>query len=75
MKVSELIARLQECDQDAEVHFSYNYGDHARATVAPSVRKVRYESVAYVEYYRMPVVLDDEDDARLENATEVVVLS
>ena len=61
MKVSELIELLQCEDQDADVHFSYNYGDHWRTQVAPKVRNVNAGIVAYSEYHRMDKVADDED--------------
>lgn len=74
MTVAELIARLQEVDQDAEVHFAYDYGDHAHAQAAPAVRKITYENVLHVDYYRTTIVVD-EDDSRYDDAKEVVVLS
>ena len=40
MKVSDLIELLKMEDQDAEVHFQYNYGDHWRTQVAPKVDSV-----------------------------------
>ncbi len=74
MKVSELIDELQLQDKDAEVHFSYNYGDHWRTTVAPKVENVELARVVYSEYHSMPRVVD-EDDNRFEKGEEVVVIS
>ena len=74
MKVKDLIAALQEKDPDAEVHFSYNYGDHWRTQVAAKVRKVEYEMVVHSDYHSMPIVVD-EDDKRYDKAEEVIVLS
>lgn len=64
MKVSDLIAELQGCDQDAEVHFAYNYSDHWRTEVAPKVDCVEMGTVKHSEYHRMPKVVqyDAEDD-------------
>lgn len=62
MKVSELIEQLQYMDQDAEVHFAYNYGDHWRTEVAPAVRAVSEGVVEYSDYHRMDKVAEDYED-------------
>lgn len=78
MLVKELIEQLQYMNQDAEVHFSYNYGDHWRTQVAPKVRDVEPGFVAYSEYHRMPKVYEpdyeDEDDVDAGKLTEVVLI-
>lgn len=61
MKVSELIEQLQCMDQNAEVHFSYNYGDHWRTQVAPTVDRVEEGVVEYSTYHSMDKLVDDED--------------
>lgn len=61
MKVAELIEILGRYNQDAEVHFSYNYGDHWRTEVAPAVCQVIDGVVEYSEYHRMDKMVDDED--------------
>ena len=61
MKVSELIELLQCEDRDAEVHFSYNYGDHWRTQVAPTVDSVETGFVTYSAYHSMDKVVDEED--------------
>jgi hypothetical protein len=61
MLVKELIESLKYMDQDAEVHFSYNYGDHWRTEVAPKASRVNEGIVAYSEYHRMDKLVDDED--------------
>ena len=61
MKVSQLIEQLGYMDKDAEVHFSYNYGDHWRTEVAPAVCQVSDGVVEYSEYHRMDKMVDDED--------------
>lgn len=73
MKVHELIDLLQSEDPDAEVHFAYDYGDHAHSRVAPKVRRVEEEYVVDSAYHRMPVVVDD-DDKRIERDAEPVVV-
>lgn len=67
MQVKDLIEILQMEDQNAEVHFQYNYGDHWRTQVAPSVRSVHEGFVVNSDYHRMPKVVDDEDDVYLED--------
>ena len=61
MKVSELIEILGRYNQDVEVHFSYNYGDHWRTEVAPAICQVHDGVVEYSEYHRMDKMVDDED--------------
>jgi len=62
MKVADLIQELQCMPQDAEVHYSYNYGDHWRTQVAPKVRDIEEGVVKYSEYHRMDKLVEDEDD-------------
>jgi len=77
MQVSELIEVLQSMPQDAEVHFSYNYGDHWRTQVAPKVRDVDVGFVTYSDYHRMDKVTepdwDDEEDTE-DMGKEVVLI-
>ena len=67
MLVKELIEQLQYMDPNAEVHFSYNYGDHWRTQVAPKVRDCDVGYVSYSDYHRMHKVTDDECDIYLED--------
>ena len=62
MLVKELIDSLKYMDQDAEVHFSYCYGDHWRTEVAPKASRVNEGIVAYSEYHRMDKLVQDEED-------------
>ena len=62
MLVKELIESLQYMDQDAEVHFAYNYGDHWRTEVAPKVSQVTEGVVEYSDYHRMDKLVTDEED-------------
>ena len=62
MKVSELIAKLEFMDPDAEVHFAYNYGDHWRTEVAPKVSQVSEGVVEFSEYHRKDKLVTDEED-------------
>jgi hypothetical protein len=61
MKVAELIELLGYHSPDAEVHFSYGYGDHWRTEVAPAVSSVANGVVEYSDYHQMDKMVDDED--------------
>jgi len=74
MKVSELIEYLEDMNQDAEVHFSYNYGDYWRTKVTPSVNEVFDGYIKYSDYHRMHKLVDEYSDD-IDNARKVVVLS
>lgn len=75
MNVKELIAALTEVDPEATVHFTYNYGDHWRTTVAPEVRAVDEGHVVHSSYHDMDkVIVKDDDDFDDEKARAVVLL-
>ena len=77
LTVAELIEELKYMPQDAEVHFQYNYGDHWRTQVAPSVDSVEMGIVQYSDYHRMPKVVEpdwDEEDADAVEGKEVVLI-
>ena len=73
MTVQELIACLQKEDPEAPVHFSYNYGDYWRTTVAPAVRKIEPGYVKDSPYHGMPRVVGCDDDES-DRAVDVVLL-
>ena len=77
MKVAQLIEQLQDMDPNADVHFSYNYGDHWRTQVAATIDRVDEGHVEYSDYHRMDKVLDmdDFDDEGTELPNRVVLLS
>jgi hypothetical protein len=79
MLVKELIESLQYMDPEAEVHFSYCYGDHWRTEVAPKVGRVDEGVVEYSEYHRMDKIAsedyDDEDEQTVASQRRVVVLA
>ena len=72
MTVHELIAKLQQEDPDAQVHFAYPSGDHWRTVVTPEVRKVEAAAVTHSDYHGKPVIAGEDD---YEDANCVVVLS
>ena len=80
MKVKTLVELLKHYDQDTEVHFAYNYGDHWRTQVAPSVDSVEEGVVEFSDYHRMYKLADqdfeDEEPGNPdENVRRVVVIS
>ena len=79
MRVQDLIDELKYMNPEAEVHFSYNYGDHWRTMVAPKVSEVFEGKVEYSEYHRMHKLAEDdyedEDrDMREVDAGSVVII-
>ena len=73
MTVQELIEQLGYMDKDAEVHFAYNYGDHWRTEVAPSVGRVDTGAVVYSDYHRMDKILDADGDCEFDDEGNEVV--
>jgi len=78
MQVFQLIEQLMDLDPNAEVHFSYNYGDHWRTEVAPRVGSVLEGMVKYSEYHRMDRLVDEdemyEEEGDFEGTRRVIVL-
>jgi hypothetical protein len=78
MKVKDLIEQLGYMDQEADVHFSYNYGDHWRTQVAPTVDSVEEGLVKHSAYHSMDKLMDEndmyEEDGDYEGTRRVVVL-
>ena len=62
MQVKKLIEMLSHMNQTAEVHFSYNYGDHWHTQVAPTVESVEEGAVKYSNYHSMDKVVDTDDE-------------
>ena len=79
MQVFQLIERLMDLDPNAEVHFSYNYGDYGRTEVAPNVSQLDEGLVKYSEYHRMDKLMDEnemyEEEGDFEGTRRVVVLN
>ena len=73
MTVQELIEQLGYMDQNAEVHFAYNYGDHWRTEVAPKVGSVEEGAVVYSEYHRMDKMVEDDGDCEFDDEGNEVV--
>jgi len=73
MQVKELIEILEGMNQDAEVHFAYNYGDHWRTEVAPKVDRVDEGAVVYSDYHRMDKIAEHDDSDFDEETGEELV--
>ena len=69
MLVKELIEMLEGMNQDAEVHFAYNYGDHWRTEVAPRVDRVDEGAVVYSDYHRMDKIAEYDDEVEFDEET------
>ena len=77
MTVQELIEQLGYMNPEAEVHFTYNYGDHWRTQVAPEVASVEPGFVVDSAYHSMPKVVEpdwDDEDAEESPGKEVVLI-
>lgn len=79
LTVKELIQQLSYMDQDAYVHFTYNYGDHWRTQVAPVVCNVTEGFVVESAYHQMDKLLDedkvyDEETGDVEEGARRVVI-
>ena len=72
MNVAQLIEQLQDLDQEAEVHFAYNYGDYWRTEVAPKITRVSEGMVAHSDYHQMDKLIEDDSDE--EDVRRVIVL-
>lgn len=81
MKVKDLIELLGDFNPEADVLFTYNYGDHWRTTVAAEIDSVGDGKVVHSAYHDMAKVVDDDpyadrdDDSDDEGVREVVLLS
>ena len=78
MLVRELIEKLGSEDPNAEVHFSYNYGDRWQTQVAPTVETVEPGLVKHSEYHQTDRLMFEEDmvedEGDFEGTRWVVVL-
>lgn len=78
MQVKDLIELLAGYDPEAEVHFTYNYGDHWRTQVAPKVRDIDVGYVKFSDYHRMDKVwepdYDEDDETDADKLQEVVLI-
>jgi hypothetical protein len=74
-ELEELIADAKACGatDDTPVHFSYNYGDHWRTTVAPSASNAELLYVERSDYHQMDKLTEDEGE--LESDRQVFVIS
>jgi hypothetical protein len=73
MKVKDLIEQLGYMDPEADVHYSYNYGDHWRTEVAPKVGRIDEGAVVYSDYHRMDKMVEDDGDCEFDDEGREVV--
>ena len=73
MLVKELIEMLEGLNQDAEVHFAYNYGDHWRTEVAPKIDRVDEGAVVYSDYHRMDKIAEYDDEVEFDDEGREIV--
>jgi hypothetical protein len=76
MKVKELVELLKYYDQEAEVFYTYNYGDYWRTQVASKVRDAVTGQVTWSEYHRMHKIVEEDYDAEedVREGKEVVII-
>ena len=78
MQVKDLIDQLQNMNPEAEVHFSYNSGDHWRTKVAPKVNFIEEGIIKYSDYHRTDKLMDEndmyEDEGDYDGTRRVVVI-
>jgi len=76
MTVGELIEELKQYDENSEVRFAYNFGDHCHTQVAETIGSVDSGLVQHSDYHRMDKVVELDDDGEMpDEAKEVVILS
>jgi len=73
MKVKDLIEQLGYMDPEADVHYSYNYGDHWRTEVAPAVGRIDEGAVVYSDYHRMDKMVEDDGDCEFDDEGREIV--
>jgi hypothetical protein len=78
MTLSDLISELTDLrdnsNEDMEVYFSYDYGDHCHTKVTNEVSSIEINDVRYSDYHNMFKLVEDEDGDS-ENKKSVIILS
>lgn len=72
MTVKELIEKLSQFDEEAQVFFGYNYGDHGQTQVFQEIRRIDEKNLKYNDYFRLNTEID-EDDVTDETESSVVL--
>lgn len=70
MTVAELREELERFDDETEVMFAYDYGDHPHTIVADSIAEVDNGTVVWSSYHRTYKVAEDEDEVERERGYE-----
>lgn len=75
MIVAELIEQLEQLDENMEVEFAYDYGDHWHSTIASRIDSISVRKVKHSDYHNQDKVVDDDDEEdESEKTREVVIL-
>ena len=74
MTVRELIEALEEFDEDAEVFFSYDYGDHAHTIAAVDVTDVAEGFIKENDYVRGHSVVDEFEAQDIPDEVRKVII-
>jgi len=78
MKPSELIKELEQFvneenpDEELDVEFAYDYGDHYHNIVTESISTVEQSTVVYSDYHQKNCIVDDDEEK--EETIQVIVL-
>ena len=75
MNVRELIDQLEMYNDEDEVRFAYNWGDHVGHIAAPSVTQVEEHPVSYSEYIQECQIEKPRYREDSDNAKDCVILS
>jgi hypothetical protein len=76
MNVADLRELLTDFDEDMDVVFGYNYGDHANTMVTQDVHKIDKTVVGESSYFfPLKVVLDEDNEDNYRNKHTVCMIS
>lgn len=75
MRVQDLIDELETFDPNAEVVFSYGYGDYWSTTVAATPERVSEGHVVYSAYHQQDKVVELDEDEMDSDGRLVVIIS
>jgi hypothetical protein len=75
MKVKELVEMLLREDQEAEIGFSYNYGDYGRSEVVSEIEEIDTKSMILKVLSTLQVnkIIEESEDEDREISKMVVI--
>jgi len=65
MTVGQMIAILEEFDEETPVVFAYNYGDHWDTKVVECVVEIDEHGTSYSEYHRQDKLDENSEDTAI----------